>query len=79
VRLPSPRDTQTIIFLPFRPLGGRNDCIAINDLPCQDLNFAVPATAGATPKWNLDAGTLQAIQQVLGWMESRYASGSVKA
>src|SRR6202011_3208050 len=38
----------------------------MDDLPSQDPNFAGPATAGATPEWNLDTGVLQTIQQVLG-------------
>ena len=38
----------------------------MDDLSCQDVNFAGPATTGATPKWNLEASMLQAIQQLLG-------------
>src|SRR5271166_2363960 len=38
----------------------------MDDLPSHHPNFAGPATASTTPEWNLDAGVLQTIQQVLG-------------
>jgi hypothetical protein len=38
----------------------------MDDRPRQNVHFAGPATAGAAPERDLDAGVLQAIQQMLG-------------
>src|SRR5262249_22337790 len=43
-------------FLAFRPLRGRQNRIAMDDRPCQDIHFARPATAGAAAVRDLDAG-----------------------
>ena len=38
----------------------------MDDLSGEDIDFTGPATSGATPEWDLDAGVLQAIQQRFG-------------
>src|SRR5262249_35782705 len=53
-------------LFPFRPRGGGQDRIAMDDRPGQDVHFARPATAGAAPERPLDAGVLQTVQQMLG-------------
>src|SRR5262249_44646631 len=53
-------------FLPFRPLGGGQNRIAMDDRPGQNPHFAGAATAGAAPERHLDAGVLQTVQQMLG-------------
>jgi len=53
-------------LLTFRPFDSRENRIAMDDLPSQDLNFAGPAAPSATPERNLDAGVLETVQQVFG-------------